>query len=623
MTKESGNQASKIFMKPLYDSPTVRKIASFDIETYGKQNKFLMGSVGYYDLGNNRYGKEKEIVKVFWDKQKMIDYIVKNPKFYRNYNIFATNLQFDLLALFENTEEYDNLKLIFRGSRLLAGKYYNETIKEGNNHKYIISFYDSLNHVRTSVAKLGELINIPKYEKPAFLGKIPRDKEERKILEDYNIRDTIITLRFMKYWQQQLNKIGCSLKITLPSSSMDLFKRKYLNERIAQPKKPILEKLYNGYYGGRTETIKRGKIKNAKLYDINSLYPYVMAFNKYPNPSNVYYSKDQENDYNIQKYEGISLVEMYCPEKIHLPYLPVRYNNKLIFPAGHIKGWFTHYEIREAQKLGYELLKIHESITYPKTHKPFTDFVTDLYNERMKNIKNRPIQMTYKLLMNSLYGKFGQKIEPEPEIRTMQSMNKEYFIKLWNNPETKVRVVNGHVFYNYTKPKHISSYINPIYSIYVTAYARDFLYKTLPDDVYYMDTDSCITKQNLETGGMLGEWKKELDIDSGIIIKPKFYVVNDRAKVKGCSKIDYDKTIDILLGKYYSEKRKCWVAKPYEFEKIIKFKEALARGLSFNEIVNTQKEMGLEDDKRIWNKKFNMDELQKSKPLIMTPQHYN
>ena len=275
--------------------------------------------------------------------------------------------------------------------------------------------------------------------------------------------------------------------------------------------------------------------------------------------------------YQINKYEGVANVELYCPENIWLPYLPVRHNGKLIFPTGLIKGFYTFFEIREAIKRGYEVLKIHSSLSYTRTHQPFKEFIHDMYDGRLKQqIENSNMEIVYKILMNSLYGKFAQRITADPDIRHIDSYKKDEFMKLWNNPNIEMDVVNNYVYVK--RPvNRVPCYVNPIYSIYVTAYARHILYNLLPKDVYYMDTDSCMTKEKLNTGSMLGEWKHEDDIKSGYIVKPKFYLKNDIAKIKGLGRLTKDDFQEILL------------TRNHDYEKIIKFKESIRRKKKFNQ----------------------------------------
>ncbi len=125
-----------------------------------------------------------------------------------------------------------------------------------------------------------------------------------------------------------------------------------------------------------------------------------------------------------------------------------------------------------------------------------------------------------------------------------------------------------------------------------------------------MDTDSCMTKEKLRTGSMLGEWKHEDNIKNGYIVKPKFYLKNDIAKIKGLGRLTKEDFQEILL------------TRNHDYEKIVKFKESIRRKKKFNEVVSMSKHMSLEDNKRIWEKEFTPDELQISKPIILEKQHY-
>ena len=90
------------------------------------------------------------------------------------------------------------------------------------------------------------------------------------ILEKYNIRDSYITYKFAEFLQNNFNKIGGNLKFTIASSSMSLYRKKYLKYWILQPPKEIIKQQINGFYGGRTEAFERGYIEDKNYYDINN-----------------------------------------------------------------------------------------------------------------------------------------------------------------------------------------------------------------------------------------------------------------------------------------------------------------------------------------------------------------
>ena len=71
-----------------------KKLWGFDIETYGQKNKFLMCSI----VGDDK------IKETFWDKHEFIRYLKRKMEVFRHGYIVSTNLQFDLLGAFHETE---------------------------------------------------------------------------------------------------------------------------------------------------------------------------------------------------------------------------------------------------------------------------------------------------------------------------------------------------------------------------------------------------------------------------------------------------------------------------------------------------------------------------------------
>jgi hypothetical protein len=68
------------------------------------------------------------------------------------------------------------------------------------------------------------------------------------------------------------------LGITLPSTAMKVFTTKYLSDVLHIPSHEGLRKaLRLGYCGGRVEVFKPGYFPKVNVYDVNSLYPSVMA----------------------------------------------------------------------------------------------------------------------------------------------------------------------------------------------------------------------------------------------------------------------------------------------------------------------------------------------------------
>lgn len=599
------------YLTPLKNKITNKKIYAFDIETIVEpDNVFLMGSIG-----------DENHIKIFWEQEEMIEHIINTDKYRFNNKslIFATNLHFDILCLLKNTDYISDFEFLIKNGKMLRAIY-----KPNDKHKKIV-FYDTLNFSMTSVEKAGKMIGINKLKKPSFLGKKPKDYFKKIELEKYNTQDTLITCKFAEFLQKGFNNFGCNMKLTIASTSMDLFRRKYLKNFVLQPKINDMLQSYEAYYGGRTEVISRGHFKNVNVYDINSLYPFKML-DSFPNP-NTMKKIDIANFNIINEYEGITKVDI-SRDTIHKqhPLIPVKKDNKLLFPNGYYRGWYTNLELRNMIQLGYNIDKFYDGYYYTHNHYPFKDFSNDLYNERLRYKKNNnPEEHTLKILMNSLYGKFAQKITGQEKIYHIDNLNEEQYKKFFidDNPNLEISIVDDFVYVKEKVSNYIPRFINPIYSIYITAKARIELYKymnKLGNKVLYVDTDSVFTKSEIETSSKIGGMKHEYLLKDCVLIKPKMYLGQtkdkDIIKIKGFTLHDENGNLrysyDEIKNKLANEEKF-----KVEFQRFIKFKESLRRHLCFNQLIVTPKEYNLNDNKRMWWQKFSPDDNELSMPRLI------
>lgn len=570
---------------PLVSSIKNKPLWGFDIETAGKNNDFVMCSI----IGDDN------IKQSFYDRDDFTDYLIKKAESFRHGYICATNLGFDILGILRDSEHIKNFYPLIRGSSMISAVIMLDKYRK-------LRFIDSMNYAPFSVEKWGKILNLPKLSRPKCFSRYPESTSERMELEAYNMRDSEITYKAMKFLQSNFNALGCNMKLTIASTAMDLFRRKYLKRPLFQPDIEILQYLYKGYYGGRTEAIKRGRVKNLNKYDVNSLYPFAML-NEYPDPNFMRYCSICRNDI-IYKYEGLCEARIEAPFS-YIPYLPVRHGElkKLLFPCGDIKGYYTLFELRKAIEHGYKLKKIYSAVIYTKTSKPFYDYITSLYDRRLiEQKKKSPNELIFKLLMNCLYGKWAQKID-----------NKESIIHKDNVTYAMIKASKaffraGDFFVFNAGLSYIPKFVNPIFSIYTTAYARDILYNLIDKSqkqVYYFDTDSLFTRHEHEVSSALGSLKFEGFIKEGIIVKPKMYILDDMAKCKGVSHLDQKGFMEIIEKKIAP------------IERFVKFKEANRRGLKYNQTLSFDKHISLEDDKRLWNDRFDFNKLQDSEAITI------
>ncbi|MFB6075968.1 MAG: DNA polymerase [Candidatus Aenigmatarchaeota archaeon] len=584
-------------MKSLQSDVVTKKICGFDIETceIDDVQEFVMASVVSYDIN-----------RTFWDKKKLINFL--SSRAMSGYYIFATNLSFDFWGTYFSEIDSVNCKPIYSGKLIGVENICEVEQPSGKVRKNM--FLDTMNFYPASVETLGEVVDLPKLEKPDFLGeKTKREMsfQETKYLMIYNYRDSEVSYEFMYWLQNQINQLGGSLEMTISKTALDLFRRKYFDDIWFSPNPERNIFIREGYYGGRTEVFKRGRCSNLNCYDVNSLYPSVMV-RELPDP-NSYEKVDKPSISNIFKFHGFSRCVVKTPAGFDcVPYLPVRHDDKLVFPIGEFSGVWTHFELRRARELGYIIEEVQEQCIFKKMKTYFRDYVLDLYKKRKKWKKEgKDEQLILKLLLNSLYGKFGQTDVQKTyyHVNDTKTENIELetikdFIRL---PDT-----HEEIFYvtetGFTRP-----FVHPEICAYITAYARDVLYDYLQKyDVYYCDTDSIFTPETLESSKELGEMELEKEISDALFVKPKFYYYIEKDgkrknKLKGASGINSKDFDAILDGKEYARK------------KLSKFKESMTRGFMPLQTIDATKNMSLEDEKRKWKKKFNKKELQNSYPI--------
>ncbi len=597
-----------------------KKFVGFDIETYGNDNKFY--SCGFYweDKGLKKF-------EYFYDKEKAIDFILSRR--FRNHLIVATNLGFDITGLFWETKYWNKFNNLSRGGNIILSEY-----DLGNNNGKI-KFIDTFNYVKFGVSQLAEIVGLKKLDKPSFWktqdlnGKTfykaikPKTWQEKNELMIYNQMDCKVTYEFMKFFQKVLNDTGGNLKITIGSCAMDLFRRKFLKTDLIKEKyiikndEDITNLIFDSYYGGRTETYARGKIKNLNYYDVNSLYPFSMK-KQIPLPQSVR-KPNFFSIQNIKNYEGVSQVIIESPNEnsknlkntkvLKYPLLPFR-SKKLLFALGSFMGSYTHLELRKALELGYKIKQITSQIIYTQTIDLFSGYVDTLYNKRLKYQEDKnSAQLIVKLLMNSLYGKWGQRSVENykvVDIDYLSEADKDLYVYNAKGKYITSDIEHNRFYIYRSKEEKHTNFTFPIIASYITSYARLQMYDLIcENDAYYCDTDSLITKNKIKTTSGLGGLKLEDRIKSGILIKPKLYEINGKIKSKGlmgASQSDFDR---IIYGKKVYKK------------KLTKLKESVRGNKKPNTWISIHKTFDLEDDKRKWINKFNKDVLEWSTPRLL------
>jgi hypothetical protein len=276
------------------------------------------------------------------------------------------------------------------------------------------------------------------------------------------------------------------------------------------------------------------------------MYPYVMANNIFP----VKLISVIE-DFPITKLDSIPKDYVWlakCDMSITKPVLPLRYKHKLCLLKGNITNTITSVEYEQFKEY-ISITKIHKIAIYEA--KPiFKEYVEYFYSKRLEAKKNKDNTNAtfYKLLLNSLYGKFGQLIRERElvsvkELDAMLDENESY-----GNDNNSINIISK-VGDKYLVLKQYKLSMNsfPAIASFVTAYARCYLMKLIlkagEENAYYCDTDSLIVNEtgfnNLKeyiNNEELGKLKLEDESNEIEIIAPKWYTFNGKEVHKGIRK---------------------------------------------------------------------------------------
>jgi hypothetical protein len=365
-----------------------------------------------------------------------------------------------------------------------------------------------------------------------------------------------VLVKFNKLIFNEFN-INIHKALTLPALAMRIYKTHYMPANtICQITGRVDAAIRTSYSGGAvdvyiphnritgffTRTVK-ALFKLLYYYDVNSLYPFIMS----ENPMPVGLPTAFEGD--IRKIEPDAFGFFYCninsPNDINHPILQRKIKGRgTVAGIGSWTGWISSIEMDNAMKFGYtfEILKGYQ---FEKAN-IFSEYINKMYELRLQFEKGHPMNLIAKLLMNSLYGKFGMKVERTTvdifnlnndadklalrELLDTVGESIQDFIELENNKYLFVRNTLSTVFKD---EMYHGSDVNIAIASTITAGARVFMsaFKNNPlYRLYYSDTDSIIIDRLLNpklVGKALGQLKLEHIIDRAVFLagaKPSFSI---------------------------------------------------------------------------------------------------
>lgn len=521
---------------------------------------------------------------------------------YNDYKVYIHNLSgFDGIFLLRILATIDNTKLdpIIKDDKMIA-----LTLKFGNKCK--ISFHDSMLLLPSSLDKLSKSFNVankkvifPIYwlmNNPSlnleYIGSVPNIKYFKDIsIEEYNdyvlervniwnfkeellnynmldcisLYEVLIKFNSLIFDKFSLNAINYP---TLPSLAFGIYRSSFMNDyKIPKIGGKMLHDIKQSYTGGATDMyIPYGE--NLFHYDINSLYPTSMF--KYDMPiGNIKYFKGNILDIMDNPF-GFFNCKITSPEHLDNPILQIRHNDRTVSLLGNFEGWFFSEELFNAQKYGYKF-EILEGYLFEREN-IFKDYVSVLHQIKQNTDKSNPMYLIAKLLLNSLYGKFGM----TDDLATHKIININNLENFINSKDriTITELSDDLILISYHEindDKFINDYTDMNISVGVAAaiasYSRIQMtkFKNLSyNKMYYTDTDSAIMEKPLDNslvGNHLGQMVLEKEYKEFVALAPKVYggILNNGkefSKIKGFSKQISYKDFKSLLIKDKSLKLK-------------------------------------------------------------------
>ena len=236
------------------------------------------------------------------------------------------------------------------------------------------------------------------------------------------------------------------------------------------------------------------------FYDINSLYPFVMKHYAMPVGNPIIKTT---SSLNIDNIFGFIEVIISTPDNDMLKILPIRLKHNfsnlgIIYPRGTFKGVFFSEELKLAIAHGYKIEKIFKYYSFEASI-IFEKFVDRMFQTK-QDVENPKLKTLFKLMMNSLYGRYAGVYTNEIEI-----------------PFTNKKIEK--VLYK-----------NIAISSAIASYARCYMFSFLKENIcnlLYVDTDGIILNKMLKNEYIhptnLGKFKLVAELETYIALATKFY----------------------------------------------------------------------------------------------------
>lgn len=396
---------------------TKSPVYSFDFETIVNPNEtrvWLWGSVNlsneHFEHGNNL----ESFIKAFS--------CISCTGYFHNLKF---DIQFIFYWLLKNGYKHTSERYPPEGcfSTLISdmGVFYSAKIHFINGG--VMTLFDSLKIIPMSVSEMPKAFGLSikkleiEYEEERDLNHIPTDNEIK-----YVHNDCLIVAQALKHMFNQ----GMT-KMTAASNAMYYFKKSLdknefdrLFPQIHLSVDKDCRKAYKGGWTYLNDEYKDKIIYNGRVYDVNSMYSWAMSYCELPWGLPIYYEGKYENDEQFPLFIQCMKCKFELKDGSY-PSIQIKSSFKFL-DTEYLKSSKGETVLLHLTSVDYKLLLDTYNLSdveyicgykFRSVTGLFKNYIDHWYGvkNQAKHDKNWPIYLVAKLMLNSLYGKFGSNPE--------------------------------------------------------------------------------------------------------------------------------------------------------------------------------------------------------------------
>jgi hypothetical protein len=330
--------------------------------------------------------------------------------------IYVHNLKFDLVEFLYGLHH----KLVADGDEFrfsvghwdISGVYGTPTFCRLSNSQRnrVVMLIDSFSFFRGSLAEGARLYcpKLPKLARPRNLGQ-HRYTARDSAFKAYAMRDAVVSYHIGSAIEDLHHEFDLKQCVSVADLAARVFRHRFLTYTIPQPTDDVICASLDAYHGGKNNlTVAPGWYLNTTGLDISSAYPHAMRNMPSFGYSKLYrrYKAAQRvkrvPEYGVYRVTG-TVADCKWPALFDHDFSPLKGK----FENVHIQG----FELNEALRSG-ELKVAHVKGWYYDAEKDIQapalrEFCDDFY-KRKETEKNAVRRFGYKLILNSISGKFIQ-----------------------------------------------------------------------------------------------------------------------------------------------------------------------------------------------------------------------